>query len=245
VTIEFYDTDLFTAAEVGRYGRALEDVLRRKRNGADYDGTKLERATPLEDDDPDAFRPLLDDDRLLAIADGLLGPDCLYTGSNDGNLYTGNTVWHIDGGSPDAAPMLKLTLYCEPVAEGKGCLSVLPGSHHPAYFRELYKGFYGERALPMTDPNVPGRTPVPSEPGDVIGFDHRLWHSSWGGHAGRRQLAFSFASYPHDSWEETALHGYLARVNKRHGKRLLSDGLLHTAGERRRKKIAKLYEMGL
>ena len=96
---------MFAAAEVGRYGRALEEILRRRRNGAEYDGTKLERATPLVDEDPETF--------------------------------------------------------------------------------------------------------------------------------------------PHQSWEETALHGYLARVNKRHGNRLLSDNLLHTAGERRRKKIAKLYEMGL
>lgn len=236
---------VFAAAEAARWGQALDDVLRRQRGGGDFPGKQSERVTPLVEADPEAFLPLLDDARLLALADGLLGEDCLYTGSNDGNLYVGDTVWHIDGGGWHSPPLLKMTIYCEPLQEGAGCLSVLPGSHHADYFRLLYEGFFETRALDLRCRDVPGRTPVPSTPGDVLCFDHRLWHSSWGGGAGRRQFAFSFAGYPKKSWDETWLHGYLARINRRHGKRLLSDRLLETAGPRRRQKLAKLYEMGL
>ncbi len=234
----------FDPEEVARYGAALEETLRRKRGGGDFAGQRGERITPLFDEAPDVFCPLLDDERLLAMADGLLGADNLFTGSNDGNLYVGHTPWHIDGGGANGPALLKLSFYCDPVNEGHGCLSVLPGSHHVPFFEQLHDLFFVRKTLDMNDPNVPGRTPLASIPGDVIAFDHRLWHSSWGGSAGRRQFAFSFAPRPKFSWEETWLHGYLARVNQRHGKRLLSDRLLQTAGPRRKQKIAKLYEMG-
>jgi len=236
---------VFRAEEVSRWGQVIEDVLRRQRGGADFAGLKGERVTPLVEEAADVFLPVLDDARLLAIADGLLGDDCLYTGSNDGNLYVGDTVWHIDGGGWHGPCLLKTTIYCEPVAEGSGCLSVLPGSHHPEFFRACYEGFYETRQLDLRSSAIPGRTPVTSLPGDVIAFDHRLWHSSWGGQAGRRQFAFSWAAYPHKSWDETWLQGYLARINQRQGKRLLSDRLLSSAGPRRQQKIAKLYQMGL
>ncbi|MBY0526791.1 MAG: phytanoyl-CoA dioxygenase family protein [Gemmataceae bacterium] len=236
---------VFTAAEVESWGQAMERALNRQRGGAVFSGTQNERLTPLIEADPDTFIPVLDDERLLAIVDGLLGDDSLYTGSNDGNLYVGNTVWHIDGGGWHSPPLLKTTVYCEPVSDGKGCLSVLPGSHHAEYFRCLHEAFYEHRTLSLYESDVAGRTAVPSQPGDVVCFDHRLWHSSWGGHVGRRQFAFSWAAFPRQSWDETWLHGYLARINRRHGKRMLSDRLLETAGPRRRQKLAKLYDMGL
>lgn len=235
----------FSAEEVEGWGDAMEAVLRHRRGGADFAGVRPERVTPLFAEAPDVFCPLLDDERLLALADGLLGADSLFTGSNDGNLYVGHTPWHIDGGGANGPPLLKVTFYCDPVEEGRGCLSVLPGSHHPDYFRALHRLFFEERSLDPNGPDVPGSTPVPSSPGDVVVFDHRLWHSSWGGWPGRRQFAFSFAPFPKHSWDETWLHGYLARINRRHGKRLLTDRLLETAGPRRRQKLAKLYDMGL
>lgn len=236
---------VFSLEEINHYASAMEAVLRSKRGGGDFAGVRAERATPLVEDAGEAFLPLLDDERMLAIAEGLLGDDCLFTGSNDGNVYVGDTPWHIDGGGATAPPMVKLAFYCDPVAAGRGCLSVLPGSHHADYFTRLYQAFYEDRAWNLRDPNVPGATPVESSPGDVIAFHHNLWHSSWGGQPGRRQFGFSFAAYPRQSWDETWLHGYLARINKRHGRRMLSDRLLETAGPRRRAKLAKLYEMGL
>ncbi|MBL8794009.1 MAG: phytanoyl-CoA dioxygenase family protein [Planctomycetia bacterium] len=236
---------VFAPGEVVAWGRALEEALRRQRGGEDFAGRQSERLTPLVEAMPEVFGPLLDDERLLAIVDALLGDDSLYTGSNDGNLYVGNTVWHIDGGGWHSPPLLKTTIYCDAVAEGTGCLSVLPGSQHADYFRALYEDFYESRALDIRSAEVPGRMPLPSEPGDVICFDHRLWHSAWGGGVGRRQFAYSWAAFPRKSWDETWLHGYLARINRRHGKRLLSERLLASAGPRRRQKLLKLYEMGL
>ena len=235
----------FAPEEIAHFASAMEDVMRKKRGGGDFAGPRSERVTPLVEEAPEAFCPLLDDERLLGLVEGLLGADCLYTGSNDGNVYAGSTPWHIDGGGATAPPLVKTAFYCEPVRTGKGCLSVLPGSHHPDYFRRLYQAFYEDRAWNLFSPDVPGSTPVETDPGDVIAFHHNLWHSSWGGSPGRRQFGFSWAAFPKQSWDETWLHGYLARINNRHGKRMLSDRLLETACPRRRGKLAKLYEMGL
>src|SRR2546425_1276696 len=85
---------VFTPAEVAGYADALERLLRRRRGGADFDGVKRQQVCPIIEDEPDVFYPLIADDRLLDLVEGLLGEDALYTGGNDGNLYVGNTRWH-------------------------------------------------------------------------------------------------------------------------------------------------------
>ncbi len=230
---------VFAATEMSQFRQALSALFEHTTI------TRSERLTPLYELNPEVFDPLLDDERLLAIAEGLLGADCLFTGANDGNYYVGNTPWHIDGGSPDADPMIKITCYCESLTAGQGCLCVIPGSHHPEFFKRLYHGFYTRKELDIQSAAIPGATFIPSCEGDVIVFDHRLWHSAWGGRNGRLQFAWSFASFPKDSWQETYLQGYLTRYNQRQGRRMLTQRLFDQATPKRRRKIAKLYEMGL
>lgn len=55
---------LFTPAEIERYGQALERSLRRKRGGADFDGKERDVVNPMIEHDRDVFYPLLDDERL-------------------------------------------------------------------------------------------------------------------------------------------------------------------------------------
>ena len=224
---------LFTPDEIERYGQALERLLRRNRGGVDFDGKERDVVSPFIEHDRDLFFPLLDDERLLGIVDGLLGEDSLFTGGNDGNMYVGSTPWHTDvnGVSPNVhtLPTMKTAFYCDPVTDGHGCLSVIAGSHHPEVCRQLYHANQAG-AFDINAPDVPGRTPLPSMPGDVLAFDHRLWHSSWGGEVGRRMFTFNWASCPKQAWEEGVVPystGY-------------SQHLLETAGPRRKQKIAKL-----
>ena len=235
---------VFSAAEMARYTDALEVALRRVRGGADFDGKQRQEVMPIIEEDPETFYPLLDDERLMGIVDGLLGEDSLYTGGNDGNIYVGETRWHTDGGGIHAYSTLKTAFYCDPVSEGRGCLSVLPGSHHPEYSRTIYQ-LVDAGIFDLNSPDVAGRQPLESTPGDVVAFDHRLWHASFGGGDHRRMFTFNWASYPRMRWEETWLYGYLMRVNQRYGKRTFTDRLWQTAGPRRRQKMAKLVEMGL
>src|SRR5258708_23100086 len=89
---------LFTPGEIEGYGQALERALQRVRGGVAFDGQKRQEVCPIIEEDPETFYPLVADDRLLDVVEGLLGEDALYTGGNDGNLYVGNTRWHPDGG---------------------------------------------------------------------------------------------------------------------------------------------------
>src|SRR5262249_19846409 len=148
------------------------------------------------------FYNLLDQPNLAGIAEDLLGEDCVFHGISDGQIHNGNTNWHRDGRAPEPTVVAKLTFYLDDVAPGKGCLSVLPGSHHwPVHCIDLEKGV-DERdrsggLLGHPPSEFPGRYDVPTRRGDVIAFNTRIWHSSWGGGANRRQMAWMLATRPH------------------------------------------------
>ncbi|MCY4093267.1 MAG: phytanoyl-CoA dioxygenase family protein [Caldilineaceae bacterium] len=224
---------LFTPDEIEHFAQALERILRRDRGGGDFDGKERQSLNPFIEYDRETFFPLLDDERHLGIVDGLLGEDSLYTGGNDGNLYVGDTTWHTDvnGITPNVhmLPCLKTAFYCDPVGDGQGCLSVIPGSHHPQVCRQLYEAIQAG-VFDVNTPDVPGRVPLESMPGDVMAFDHRLWHSSWGGKVGRRMFTFNWSTFPRQAWEEEVV---LYRT--RYGPQIWE-----TAGPRRKQKIARL-----
>ena len=109
--------------------------------------------------------------------------------SSDGNYFVGDTAWHSDGYS--RAPgyrSIKLTFYLDPVGRDTGCLRVVPGSHK---IGEVYAETVHE-TIPTSGSNnsqdswgIPG-TEVPSldlemQRGDLIVFNHRIKHASFGG----------------------------------------------------------------
>ena len=201
---------------------------------------------PLIEADPH-FYQLLDHPNLAAIAEDLLGEDCIYYGSSDGQIHDGDTTWHRDGGSPGPAVEAKLTFYLDEVAPGEGCLSFIPGSHlWPLHYNDLEK-YIDEKVLGYSMQDLPGRYDLPAEKGDVIVFQTRIWHSSWGGGANRRQMAWMMRTAPRMQWETDRiaefLKWYSAKWSRKTG-RLVTDRLFETADERRMKKIQLLKDLG-
>jgi len=202
---------------------------------------------PLIEADP-YFYNMLDHPNLASIAEDLLGDDCIFYGSSDGQIHDGDTNWHTDGGSPSHAIEAKLTFYLDDVAPGKGCLSFIPGSHlWPLHFNDLQNRI-DERVLGYPVQELPGRYDVPAEKGDVIAFHTRIWHSSWGGGTNRRQMAWMMRTAPRMQWE----FDRIAEFNKHYAKqwsqktgRLISDRLFETADPRRMKKIRLLKDLGV
>ena len=202
---------------------------------------------PLIEADP-YFYNLLDHPKLASIADDLLGEDCIFFGSSDGQIHNGDTNWHRDGSWPEPGIEAKLTFYLDDVAPGKGCLSFIPGSHlWPLHYTELEKGI-DEFALGYPMREFPGRYELLTEKGDVIAFNTRIWHSSWGGGANRRQMAWMMRTKPRMAWEIERI----VTFNKSYAKmwapdtgRLVSDRFFETAGPNRMKKIQLLKELGL
>ena len=141
---------------------------------------------------------LIDDIRIKGPVSSILGDDFNYSGS-DGNLYVGDTRWHSDSPMTKKYRSLKIAFYLDEVESDTGCLRVLPGSIH-------YGNTYADKlneVIPSTgkdDTNemwgisqkqVPG-FPIPSTPGDMLMFDHRIKHSSSGGDSRRRMFTMNF-----------------------------------------------------
>ena len=94
----------------------------------------------------------------------------------------------------------------------------------------------------------PGRYELPTLKGDVIAFNTRIWHSSWGGGANRRQMAWMMRTKPRMAWEIERI----VTFNKSYAEmwapdtgRLISDRFFETAGPNRMKKIQLLKELGV
>ncbi len=209
-----------------------------------YDGTSRLSIVPFIEGD-DKLIELFDDSRINDIVDGLIGEDGVYHGS-DGNYYVGNTRWHPDSGAPEYRT-IKVALYLDSVGENSGCLSVIPGSHHSSYHAAIQQAF--ESGLyDRHSPDVPGRYPLVSEPGDVVVFHHSVFHSSWGGKRDRRMFTMNYDSDPKLPWQQVYLKGLVESVvlnkSSRKGGRIYTDRLVETAGPRRMKRLSKLIEWG-
>lgn len=242
-----------TAAEVDEFSRRFDAIIDRGETQGDSseagarifpDGHRV--ILPLIEADP-YFYNLLDHPNLASIAEDLLGEDCIFYGSSDGQIHDGDTTWHRDGGSPEPAIEAKLTFYLDEVAPGKGCLSFIPGSHlWPLHFNDLEKQI-DEHVLGYPMQEFPGRYELHAGKGDVIAFQTRIWHSSWGGGANRRQMAWMMRTAPRMQWEIDSIANFNKSYSEKWSKttgRLISDRLFETADPRRMKKIQLLKDLG-
>lgn len=141
---------------------------------------------------------LRDDPRILGIVIPLVGDDAEYKES-DGNVFSCDTEWHCDTyGATMAEQHVKISFYLDRVRADSGAPRVIPGTNHweSDYARTLRSGFrnnvgdvgnvYGVEA---------GEIPavvLDSDPGDVLLWDYRTIHASYGGGPRRRLFTMNF-----------------------------------------------------
>ena len=77
---------------------------------------------------------LMEDDRLAGAAEELCG-EIAWIGAA-AHQFVGDSVWHYDGGCPEAAGVNNL-IYAQPVRADSGSLRVVPGSHLPHVFETV------------------------------------------------------------------------------------------------------------
>ncbi len=233
---------LFSQREMGEIDAAFMRVISGPAKRLGYDGSSRLAVVPTIEGD-DRLLDLFDDCRINDIVDGLLGDDCIYHGS-DGNYYVGNTGWHPDGGAPDYRT-IKVAFYLDPVGENSGCLSIIPGSHLPKFHAGIKRAI-DARTYDRQSPDLPGRYPLVSEPGDVVVFHHGVWHSSWGGKTGRRMFTINYDANPVAPWQETYLKGLMSTISHktRGDRRIYTERMVNSANEGRMKKLSKLIEWG-
>jgi hypothetical protein len=182
---------------------------------------------------------LLDDPRILAIANSTCGEDFAYC-SSDGNYYVGDTGWHSDTISP-RFPYVKIALYLDPLTRDTGALRVIPGSH-------LFGDRFADqvhRQLGRSEEywNVAGRDipawALESQPGDVVAFNQNLKHASFGGGQWRRMFTINLTSRFTDERMQD-MHDYISSFARFWVDRVYGDAMIRSASPERMKHLEQV-----
>lgn len=202
----------------------------------------------------------LDDPRIMDRLETLMG-DGFQLIASDAQRHGGNSSWHQDtvipmeAGKPTEYLVLKVIMYLDDHSEGPGCLWLLPGTHRRGYgdaLRGLITMGNPSDADALTPAGVPptqlpGAIATNTRPGDIIFFNQKLGHSSWGGKPGRRFLGLTFGAKPIEDWQIEWLvhHGEQWKhscANERNSQ--FPDHLVKSAGARRRALIEFMHSRG-
>ena len=206
--------------------------------GKEHDRQTRSALLPFVDRD-EYLCNLMDDPRIDGVLSSLLGDDYNYEAS-DGNFYVGDTGWHSDGFlRPSDYLSVKMAFYLDPVGPDTGCLRVIPGSHKNGdRFAEALqevnpdsKANRSEEEWGVRGNAVPA-VPIPSEPGDLLMFNHRIKHSSWGGADRRRMFTMNFEERFRDE-DLPELRESVAGLARFWTDKPYGDVMLETAGPRR------------
>ena len=133
---------------------------------------------------------LIEDSRICGVAEQLIGDDAIPVFSNS-NRWVANTPWH-----PDTPYLelkgVKIACYLQSVRSNSGAIRFVPGSHKSEFNEEI------SALLKQSNPDlkdVPSYV-CDSDPGDIIAFDNRLYHSAIGTSEDNRQLTMNFIETP-------------------------------------------------
>jgi ectoine hydroxylase-related dioxygenase (phytanoyl-CoA dioxygenase family) len=188
----------FLADDIGWISTEFDAVWAR-RTDVHHDGT---HRTIYPDSFFNASRVLarlIEHPLISSVCDELLGPGIAYYGG-DGNYYSGDTRWHRDVFNiPDGQEgksivrHIKIAFYLDPLTPSTGALRVIPGSHHLAdsFAQELDDLLIDHRDDAVVPPQDVPAVALTITPGDIVVFDHRMMHASFGGGPARRMFTMN------------------------------------------------------
>ena len=205
--LRFYETFGFLAFP-GLFEDDIEDITDAfeqiwSESGQTHDFEKRSSIIPFADRSEYLSR-LLEDPRIDGVVSSLLGDDYNYAGS-DGNYYVGDTYWHSDHLTDSPFHSIKIAFYLDPVTRDSGCLRVFPGSCNDGdrFTEALNPVIEGpregrsEKLWGVHASELPGY-PIESNPGDMVLFNHKTKHSSFGGGDRRRMFTYTFEQHFQD-----------------------------------------------
>ena len=188
--------------------------------GGEHDGSIRSVIVPFIDQ-RERLCTLLDNPKVVDTIGSLLGEDFNYVGG-DGNIHTGNTPWHTDGGH-QVGLYAKFHIYLDSLTRESGALRVIPGSHLYGPWRDqLHKVFESNDRLNMDNREVPC-VAIETDPGDVVVANHNLYPAAFGGGQARRHAALNVTSRATTPQEIAELDQYIPRHCLRKG-----DGQVHS-----------------
>lgn len=226
--------------DVNRITENFEEIW--EEAGGGHDGQKhdyLQRSALAQFIDlNENMSKLLDDGRIVGIASSLLGDNFNYAGS-DGNYYVGDTSWHSDGYVDKKYVSLKMAFYLDPCSANTGSLRVIPGSHKygDKFGDDLQLAMKSSKDSRIKElwglegADVPAIA-LETVPGDLLLFDHRVKHASFGGGTSRRMFTLNMEQrYEDEDLEQ--LRNSIATGSRFWVDRAYGDVMIKTAGESR------------
>jgi len=171
-----------------------------------FNGTKRQVFDMTGDDTP-FFASLFEDERLLSKAEQIHGK--VLPQQIQADRHTKNTYWHHDVTGWEWKG-IKFAFYLDAMKSDNGALRVIPGSHLQPWHDYLdniktlkYKWVRKNNKSAASGQNIleiPGYA-CETTPRDVILFDLRIYHASYGGSSDRHMGSVSYANYPTTSQE--------------------------------------------
>ena len=246
--LRFFDTFGFLKlpglfrGEIGDIADAFEQVW--VESGRTHDFKERSSIAPFADRS-EYLSGLLDDPRMDGIAASILGDDYNYAGS-DGNYYVGDTMWHSDHYPDVPYKSLKMAFYLDSVTRDTGCLRVVPGSCHKgdAFTTALTEVVpvsaknRNEEVWGVHGSEVPAYA-IESEPGDLLMFNHKTKHSSWGGGDARRMFTYNMEQH---MTAEVVLH-VVEMLQGRPDAAVYGGAMLRTASPKRKRRLEQRLEI--
>ena len=192
--------DFFSPDELKTIRSEFDHMAERASSFEPFDGTKMHYFKMMGSGTP-FYASLPEDPRFYEVAEQLFGPDTFAFESN-GYRYVGNTRWHYNDGSSNIHGYgIKFQFGLQPVRGDTGALRFIPGSHKNPFQDEL-SGVppLGRRWYDTPDAfekidQIPCYQ-AEYDPGDVVAFDLRICHATWGGSNDRQMSCVSFFHYP-------------------------------------------------
>lgn len=183
------------------------------------------------------------DDRIYVPMEQLLGDGFIW-GNSEGVSGSFNETddhqWHSDrGGEIDLQyTRIKIMIYLQSMRREAGALRVIPGSHDASFHRQLLllQSTGSSREVFGVEGSELCNFALEVDPGDVVVFNHYLFHAVYGKQRMRRYIALKFAARPETQTHYEALgpHGQDASH--------LHDKYRHSESPRIKKMVAGLLE---
>ena len=195
--LNFFDTfgyllirQLFSPDEMRKIIEGFEWSIQNYGEGKNHDG-KNRTTFPGPIEHTPEMCTILDHPSILGLIGGILGEDFNYAGG-DGNYYSGNTNWHPDG-NWGRLFAVKTAFYLDPLTRETGAVRLIPGSHRSDHFirQEQIDVNNSLELFGIPPTEFPGSIAVETDPGDIVIFNHDLYHASFGGDARRRMFTIN------------------------------------------------------
>ena len=223
-----FQRQAFSQSEIQDVIREAEELLEKDRGGRLRGQDEPQDVAPFVELSP-KLSGLAEDDRIYGTVSQLLGPDLIWAGSKIHVTVNSFIGWHADrpGESQLGYDRVKVMIYLDPVTADHGALRVIPGSHRMPLNNDLdmltqvAEDLHAE-PFGVEGPDLPG-FPLESNPGDVVFFNHNLYHAMYNGWAGRRYIALKYAENPVGPGDVETLTEYVTNVFSVHDSFLNSE----------------------